>query len=223
MMPAITVRQPFALALGLGAKPVENRVWAPPERLVGEPWALHAAAWFSRAQVTRTVEEWFRSGMWTGAAAERLATVDDVVRVAFRTTSAVLAVGVLDSVASIGDASPRVPEDSPCPGGCGRKLRECRGEAPQLVCSNGVWVCAGCYDSGFEASEIARVGDGSELFERWRVPGTYGWRFRDVVPFGDPVPAKGRERLWYLPPALEARTRAAWRDAEIGSFSRSIS
>lgn len=39
---ALTIRQPFAWAIAIGAKPVENRDWPPPAWLFGRSLAIHA-------------------------------------------------------------------------------------------------------------------------------------------------------------------------------------
>lgn len=42
-MRALTIWQPWASAIALGFKPVENRDWAPPASSMGELFAIHAA------------------------------------------------------------------------------------------------------------------------------------------------------------------------------------
>ncbi|ARO22896.1 ASC/PUA-like domain-containing protein [Rhizobium sp. TAL182] len=44
MMKALTVFQPWTSLIAIGAKPYEFRGWRPPERLVGQRLAIHAAA-----------------------------------------------------------------------------------------------------------------------------------------------------------------------------------
>lgn len=207
-LPAITVHQPFALALALGLKPVENRVWRPPPRHVGGELAIHAGAKWSEEGVRGLVGSWFRHGLWNGRALEEFSTVGAVVKACDESRSAVLAVGVIDSVAPTNDMRPRLDESRMCPGPCGRTLRDCRGEQPQVVCIRGVWLCSSCYDGGFEPSEFARVAAGADTFERWRLPDTYGWMIRDVVRLARPVPAKGRERIWSLNIHTDERVRA---------------
>ena len=41
---ALTIKQPFASAILAGAKKIENRTWSPPSALVGQWFAIHAAA-----------------------------------------------------------------------------------------------------------------------------------------------------------------------------------
>lgn len=41
-MKALTIKQPWLHAITAGAKRVENRSWAPPERIIGAVIALHA-------------------------------------------------------------------------------------------------------------------------------------------------------------------------------------
>jgi hypothetical protein len=44
MMLALTIRQPYATAYVRRVKPLENRTWALPSRLIGQWLAVHAAA-----------------------------------------------------------------------------------------------------------------------------------------------------------------------------------
>lgn len=48
-MYAITLWQPWAWAMGIGLKRVENRPWEPPASLIGERFALHAGNKWDRA------------------------------------------------------------------------------------------------------------------------------------------------------------------------------
>jgi hypothetical protein len=41
-LPALTVHQPYAHLIAIGVKPVENRDWPPPLKLVGKYLAVHA-------------------------------------------------------------------------------------------------------------------------------------------------------------------------------------
>jgi hypothetical protein len=42
-MKALTIRQPFAYSISHGSKRIENRSWRPPESMLGERIAIHAA------------------------------------------------------------------------------------------------------------------------------------------------------------------------------------
>lgn len=46
MIPALTIRQPFASAIMAGVKPVENRTWAPASQFIGERLYIHAGKTF---------------------------------------------------------------------------------------------------------------------------------------------------------------------------------
>jgi hypothetical protein len=49
-MRALTLWQPWASAVATRRKPIENRSWAPPRNLIGQPFALHAGKhWDDRA------------------------------------------------------------------------------------------------------------------------------------------------------------------------------
>lgn len=54
MIKALTVWQPWASLIAIGAKPYEFRGWRPPESLIGKPLAIHAGARpMRRAEVLR--------------------------------------------------------------------------------------------------------------------------------------------------------------------------
>ncbi|MYE38465.1 MAG: ASCH domain-containing protein [Candidatus Spechtbacteria bacterium SB0662_bin_43] len=42
-MKVITLHQPWASLIALGIKDIEARSWSPPQRLIGETIAIHAA------------------------------------------------------------------------------------------------------------------------------------------------------------------------------------
>lgn len=39
-------------------------------------------------------------------------------------------------------------------------------------------------------------------------PGRYGWMMKDVRRLATPVPCRGRQRIWNVPPEIEAKVRA---------------
>jgi hypothetical protein len=60
-MPAITLWQPWATMIAIGAKRVETRSWRPPARLVGQRIAIHAAV--TRRAVHLVDEQPFRAAL----------------------------------------------------------------------------------------------------------------------------------------------------------------
>ncbi len=53
---------------------------------------------------------------------------------------------------------------------------------------------------------VETLGPGPAPFSRWYA-GPYGWVLRDVVPLLAPVPCRGMQMLWHLPPDVEAAVR----------------
>jgi hypothetical protein len=51
---ALTTRQPWGWAIVAGHKPVENRTWRPPDDLLGETIAIHAAAEYAEGGLRDT-------------------------------------------------------------------------------------------------------------------------------------------------------------------------
>jgi len=59
-MRALTVRRPWAGAIALGIKPLENRSWKPPNRLIGCRIAIHAGMTYDH-DGARWIHD---SGLW---------------------------------------------------------------------------------------------------------------------------------------------------------------
>jgi hypothetical protein len=102
---ALTVRQPFALALAARAKPVENRdgaglaAWA--RRLVGQRIALHASKKVP-ADLHELVARLVRGGHWPSPGM----SLDALVAFCHLSAGNVVAVGTLDRVIEHGDGDP---------------------------------------------------------------------------------------------------------------------
>lgn len=88
-MRALTVWQPWAHFLALGIKRVENREWAPPKDLMGQWIAIHAGKRYDHA----------------GAESIRTELGIDVPVPGSLAQSAIVAVGVLDRIATCEDDS----------------------------------------------------------------------------------------------------------------------
>ncbi len=117
-MKALTIQHPWALALALGIKPVENRDWRypPPRQIVGQRIALHASKAVP-ADTTDILTEMLADDIWPTTLLPPEATdedleqsfEDDVHRLAGdcrRTAGCVLAVGTLARVIEHGDGDP---------------------------------------------------------------------------------------------------------------------
>ncbi len=63
-MPAITVRQPFALGIALAHKLIENRGFAPRRRAMPFDLAIHAGVWWREARVRAQLLELEGRGAW---------------------------------------------------------------------------------------------------------------------------------------------------------------
>lgn len=81
----LTIQQPWAWAIAIGNKPVENRTWRPPEKMLGQYLALHAGkeldtearAWMARVcGVNAPPDEELRCGAIIAVA--RLARVTSI-------------------------------------------------------------------------------------------------------------------------------------------------
>ena len=58
-MLALTIHQPWASAIVLGPKRVENRTWRPPATLVGQRLAVHAGKVLSREASEELLDDTF--------------------------------------------------------------------------------------------------------------------------------------------------------------------
>ena len=53
---------------------------------------------------------------------------------------------------------------------------------------------------------VATIDDyDQERRSKWDVPGQWHWRLRDVVVLDEPIPCKGSQGLWLIPPDIRAR------------------
>lgn len=177
-LPALTLHQPWAEAIARGLKRIETRSWAPPAGLVGRRWAIAAGA------------------KLPGAPGDTLAVSDGVTVTRQRGSvdwvddggshacvlGCVVATAVLEvALPMIGPAmrptglpgSRRVAVDRWVEIGPGRRLVERRRDV----------------DGGVDLS--------AEWAWGWFEPGRVGWLFADVEPVDPPVPAKGRQGVWW--------------------------
>ena len=101
---ALTVQHPWALALALGIKPIENRDWRypSPASFIGQRIALHASKVVPR-DARDLVEELVLDELWTD---ETFADLDAVMAELRRTAGCIVAVGTLARVVEHGDGDP---------------------------------------------------------------------------------------------------------------------
>jgi len=61
----------------------------------------------------------------------------------------------------------------------------------------------GCYPVDMLWGRLVDMGD-EGVFGDWRM-GRYAWRLADVVPLDEPIPARGKQRLWVWSPPADVR------------------
>jgi hypothetical protein len=64
---ALTLWQPMAFAIAIGKKPIENRPWPPPQKLIGSWIAIHAGQTFNQAHWRFIREQSDKTGRWFDA------------------------------------------------------------------------------------------------------------------------------------------------------------
>jgi hypothetical protein len=130
MIPALTLRQPWAFAVTDLDKLVENRDFRPSHRFIGGPLAIHAG---------KTIE------------------TDDILELRRRGHQVPLAHElVLGAVVAV------------------VTLRGTVSAVHQLADAQQQWFC-----------------------------GPFGWLMADVAVLPEPIPCRGHQALWYLPPDVE--------------------
>lgn len=104
-LPALTVRNPYALALALGIKPLENRGFRP-ARYFGQRLAIHAGAFDDAAEIERTIRELVAAGAWRFT--KEVDCVEEAVAQCLATAGRVVAVATISNLHRHGD--PITPE-----------------------------------------------------------------------------------------------------------------
>lgn len=158
-MRALTIWEPWAILIAVGAKRFETRAWTPGE-VAGETIALHAGKRF-------TSEE--RSIAQTAPFARLLRAHGYGPTLGLRD----LPLGAIVGVATLVHVYPTPLRD-------------------------GSWVA---YPSGTvippEEEDERALGDYS--------PGRFAWRFTDARVLPTPIPCRGYQGLWTVPPFVEAQ------------------
>ncbi len=142
-MKAITLWQPHAWAVAHAGKDVENRVWRPPENLLGKVIAIHAGK-----RVDERVIGEMQAGAWYHVSGKCVLCPDakEITR------GAIVAVATLGGVLAHQD-----------------------NQAPPIY----PWYC----------------GEG------------YGWVLRGTIALPTPLPCRGAQGLWNVPPDLLDKIR----------------
>lgn len=154
----ITIRQPWAVWICHRGKRVENRVWPPPQSMVGEYLAIHAGKIESLTQ-------------------------DDI------------------------DDAKEFVEEREIPSIPGtEKIWRRRGEG--YVLSDETTMPMRECPSGAIVAVAKLVGVTEESPDPWFV-GPYGWLLDDVRAI-EPVPCRGQQGLWALPPSVLATVCERW-------------
>lgn len=179
---ALTILQPWACAIVHGPKRVENRTWAPPAYLVGQRIWLHAGKAFDVGGVETVLR------IWKGYEAQR--------RVGPRSCRLHADCDVADELAPTFGTEHE-----------GRF----RGDRVALGALVGVARLA----------EVVRVdqlslggatsrGHGAAFpvpSQSW-LTGPLGWMLDDVRALPEPIPCRGFQKLWTVPPEVLSRARA---------------
>jgi hypothetical protein len=165
-MKAITVLQPYASLIAVGAKQYETRSWSASYR---GPIAIHAGKKPS-------------NGLFP------LPVIFALVRTFGKSALEVLDTAPLGAVVAVAERK-----------GCHRTIRThtCDPDTgePSAI------IHAELKDAAFDW----RI-DGDELLFGDFSPGRFAWELTDVKMLKEPVPARGRQGLWTLPPEVEAET-----------------
>lgn len=176
-MKALTLTCPWAHAIAHWGKNIENRTWQPPRALFGERIAIHAGKSPFRPQKNGGV------------------SCNDDVLDDLRETLAGIRVARFGADAEAAQPEPVTP----------RWLHE---RSSAILCTATVagWV-------GIDGRAGGRP-DGSPTYAALRTAiaspgpwfiGPYGWVLTDVVTLAEPVPCKGAQGLWTVPPEVLAR------------------
>lgn len=154
---ALTIKQPWALWICHFGKRIENRVWRPPQNVIGQTIAIHAG----------------KTESLTGdEIASALEFVDE---------------------RKLGEANDEKIWRRQQDGG----YKFSAGPMPLRECPSGAIVAVARLASVVAASD-----------DPWFV-GPFGWVLDDVRVI-EPVPCRGQQGLWELPPAVLATVRERW-------------
>ena len=169
-MRALTLWQPWASLIAEGVKTIETRSWPAPKDLVGERFAIHAAAKMTREQ--RSI-----------AYADPIGRALNDVGIMLGGDCAALPLGAVVATARLAACLPMVPWNDP---------QQRNGEHRLFVDERSIWRTNPRGGGPLNMTTQLPYGDFA--------PGRWGWLLADVEKLPEPVPAKGRQRLWRWEP-----------------------
>lgn len=185
-MRALSIHQPYAELIRLGTKQWETgRSWPMPASVIGERIAI-----CSTLQAPRPGPV---GGYWAGRTSRSgpwvMSKREDIVHLADN-WPLMLTFGVVRCTAVVAECLPVVDQ---------------RIDAAHILTGDGdghLWVAdevdLECHGPGlYEKVQNAGIIDDQLPYGFW-TPGTYATRLVDVKPT-DPIPVKGKQRLWHLP------------------------
>lgn len=140
---ALSVRQPWALAIALGMKTVENRVQessavSQGRALVGQRIAIHASRTSATTVRGMLFSLWLHR-IWTDTT---FADLDEAAGECERTTGMIVAAGTLDRIITHGDGDPMNGDRWRTEDACGLVLRDVVRLAKPVACRGmlGFWT-----------------------------------------------------------------------------------
>lgn len=201
-MYALSIHQPYAELIRLGVKTWETgRSWRMPDHVIGQRIAICSTV---KRPDTELLDEWesqglpLASGWWGDGFGPLLALRDDDAPSVFErgawtshnTTTHEMPLGVVRCTATVAECLPVVDQ---------------RIDAAHILTGDGnghLWIADEVdlerHGPGlYEKVQNAGIIDDQLPYGYW-LPGTWATRLVDVRPT-DPIPVKGRQRLWRLP------------------------
>lgn len=180
-VPALTLWQPWASLVAEGVKTIETRSWKAPDDLIGDTIAIHAAARKPRRHVP--VGDWlpYRAGD-TGP--YRMELYAQGVPGAPQ-SPVPLPLGAIVATARLEACLPMVSWNDP---------QQRNGEHRLFVGPGDLWQTR-------ERGPARDISD--QLPYGDFAPGRWAWMLTDVDRLDEPIPAKGRQRLWQWNPGRD--------------------
>lgn len=204
-MKALTVHQPYASLIAIGAKRIETRSWSTSYR---GPLAIHAAALTPVGDLALGDWRWQRLHPHRGCLWKvvRRLTTPKQGGTLYPAQGAVVATCRLVDVLPIYGAPDPLPQGERCvgldPEGDVRLWKPDEMAGYPMHVGEAAWSPE--REEGWTAENEAAFGDYST--------GRYAFLLADVEPLDPPIPAKGRQGLFELPKEAEYGLRASSRD-----------
>lgn len=178
-MKAISLWQPWASLIACGVKPYETRDWAPPRGLIGQPIAIHAAKKIDKSAAEFAEELVYGQHQPGGfELSDQLAKVIEEVpdEMCGLFGKAVMPIGCVVAIARL-DAAFQLGEKADGTAVPAAQVVKRMTSRPMPECFTVRYDDFGDYHSG-----------------RW------AWLLRDVKPLMPPIPMKGAQGFFELPP-----------------------